>query len=78
MARRKGHKVEISLDRLPGNASLNWVKIDGKKLEHVTRVEVVGQAGGLPQVKIELLPLHVDAIIGNFEPVISRPVLKNK
>jgi hypothetical protein len=76
MAKKKsrGHTIEIRLSRSPISPDNNYVKLDGKRLIGVTKVTFVGKAANMPRIRIELLPLHLDAVLGQALPVLSRPV----
>lgn len=73
MARKEkiGHNFEIELYRSPMDGR-NSVVMDGKRLGTVTKVEVIGQARKLPQIRLTFLPASVKIKMVNVSDIISK------
>lgn len=67
----KGHSFEIELYRSPMDGR-NRVVMDGEQLGCVTKVEIVGEARKMPQVRLTLLPASVNIKLVNVSDIISK------
>lgn len=73
--KKRGHAVEVTLIRSPLDGR-NGVCIDGEKLDNVTKVEIVGEAGKMPRVRITMVPNVVTARLGDATVIYRAPTKK--